>query len=253
MQDQQAHRQVSCPPEAVHYQIGCTTPEHKLSDKFVCCWLWETQLRRMLIVNATWPTSCYAAANHIWRPACTGQTPAKPIQVVLPDGQRRVWRVATTKDLDRLLNTNNARGGALIDKSTDPPKVFVGAEHLQANHLYHIHARGHSSPVRTTQRRPFRTNLTLWLPVDGGARYIQRILPMVTEAGFRHVLANYSADGVRAAEQPENLVLGNIAELEDNAEYYGVLTGTSALRGAVGAHSSTISACCIFSSGGGDQ
>lgn len=168
-------------------------------------------------------------ANHIWRPACTGGKPSKHVQVVLPDGRRQEWRLTSAQDLDKILNVNNLGGGALLNKSTKPPQLVAAIEEIEANQLYHVLPPGHSSPSKS--------NVTLWLPVDDGHRYIKRILPTVTQAILTNLLATYSVDGVRFADQPEEIAMADITLLEDGAEYFGVSAETSALRSPVGAHS----------------
>ena len=146
------------------------------------------------------------------------------MQVVLPDGQRQEWRLASAKDLDKKLG-----GGALLNKSTEPPRLKTYIEDIEENQLYHLLL----PPERSSNSR---TNVTLWLPLDDGHRYVKRILPYVTQEVLAHMLATYSADGVRTADQPENYAITGISLLEDGGEYWGVPTKISRLRGEVGAH-----------------
>ena len=161
---------------------------------------------------------------HNQRPACTGRMPVKHVQVVLPNGQRQEWRLASAKDFDKKLG-----GGGLLNKCTDPQLLIVNVEHIDANQLYHVLPPGRSSNCRT--------NVTLWLPVDEGHRYVKRILPYVTQEVLAYFLATYSADGVRTADQPQNLAMTSINLLEDESEYWGVPSKGVAVRSAVGGHS----------------
>ncbi|BDA49855.1 hypothetical protein COCOBI_14-4750 [Coccomyxa sp. Obi] len=154
-----------------------------------------------------------------------GGTPTKRVQVVLPDGQRQEWHLRNAEDLDRALNVNKLGGGALLNKSIDPPRVVVAFEAVEEDQLYHVLPPRHSSPSRT--------NLTIWLPVDEGARYVKRIFPSVSQAALLNVLATCGLDGVRSADQPEEIAMADIFLLEDDAEYFGVSAETSALRGTI--------------------
>ena len=121
----------------------------------------------------------------------------------------------------------------MLDVSSDQPEIVVAAHELEANRVYHAQAPGRSSPTRE--------NLTLLLPVDGGSRFVKRILPRVTQAQLRDLLATYSVDGLRTAEQSGELAVLDIDMLEDGGQYIGVSAETSALLPAVRAHSSVLS------------